>query len=199
MEAVRLVSAKSNETMLRTAALLPEGWVAAGVAGLAALAVLVIAAVLAGGVAVDRAVAGLMDQARAGLPLATATLTGEIEKQRLIPLTLAHDPDVIALLGTYDANAEANLDRKLKDIAEDAGSTVIYVIGADGRTLATSNFNEPDSSPVSNFRSALFPRCDDPRRRNAICAGRCDRAAGSISVATCRGIQGSARRCRCQG
>jgi two-component system C4-dicarboxylate transport sensor histidine kinase DctB len=152
MEFVRLVSARSNERTLRTAALLPEGWLAAGVGGLVALAVLVIAAVLAGGVAVDRAIAGLVDQARAGLPLATATLAGEIEKQRLIPLTLAHDPDVIALLGTYDANAEANLDRKLKDIAEDAGSTVIYVIGADGRTLATSNFNEPDS-----FAGVKFP------------------------------------------
>jgi len=152
MESVRLVSARSNERTLRTAALLPEGWLAAGVGGLVALAVLVIAAVLAGGVVVDRAVAGLVDQARAGLPLATATLVGEIEKQRLIPLTLAHDPDVIALLGTYDANAEANLDRKLKDIAEDAGSTVIYVISADGRTLATSNFNEPDS-----FAGVKFP------------------------------------------
>ena len=96
MESVRLASARSNERTLRAAALLPEGWLAAGVGGLVALAVLVIAAVLAGGVVVDRAVAGLVDQARAGLPLATATLVGEIEKQRLIPLTLAHDPDVIA-------------------------------------------------------------------------------------------------------
>ena len=79
------------------------------------------------------------------MPLAAATLSGEIEKQRLIPLTLARDPDVIALLGTYNSTAEANLDRKLKDIAKDAGSTVIYVIGADGRTIATSNYNEPDS------------------------------------------------------
>jgi two-component system C4-dicarboxylate transport sensor histidine kinase DctB len=152
MESVRLVSARSNERTHRTAALLPEGWLAAGVGGLVALAVLVIAAVLAGGVAVDRSIAGLADQARAGLPLATATLAGEIEKQRLIPLTLARDPDVIALLRTYDSNAEANLDRKLKDIAEAAGSTVIYVLGADGRTLATSNFNEPDS-----FAGVRFP------------------------------------------
>jgi two-component system C4-dicarboxylate transport sensor histidine kinase DctB len=125
---------------------------AAGVGGLVALATFTIAAVVAGNVAADRAIAGVMDQAKAGLPLATATLAREIEKQRLIPLTLARDPDVIALLGTYDPNAEANLDRKLKDIAEDAGSTVIYVIGADGRTLATSNFNEPDS-----FAGVKFP------------------------------------------
>jgi two-component system C4-dicarboxylate transport sensor histidine kinase DctB len=112
---------------------------------LAVLAILAIASAVAGRVASDRAIAGLVGQARAGLPLATATLAGEIEKQQLIPSTLARDPDVIALLGTYNSTAEANLDRKLKDIAKDAGSTVIYVIGADGRTIATSNFNEPDS------------------------------------------------------
>jgi len=152
MESIRLISARSNDQTLRVATWLPRGWLATGVGGLVAFAILVIAALVAGRVAADRAVDGLVDLARAGLPLATATLAGEIEKQRLIPLTLARDPDVIALLGTYDSNAEANLDRKLKDIAEDAGSTVIYVIGADGRTLATSNFNEPDS-----FAGVKFP------------------------------------------
>jgi two-component system, NtrC family, C4-dicarboxylate transport sensor histidine kinase DctB len=119
---------------------------------LAVLAILAIASAVAGRVASDRATTSLVGQARAGLPLAAATLAGEIEKQRLIPLTLARDPDVIALLGTYDSNAEANLDRKLKDIAEDAGSTVIYVIGADGRTIATSNYNEPDSFVGAEFQ-----------------------------------------------
>jgi two-component system C4-dicarboxylate transport sensor histidine kinase DctB len=116
------------------------------------LVMLAITSAVAGRVASDRAVDGLVSQARAGLPLAAATFAGEIEKQRLIPLTLARDPDVIALLGTYDSNAEANLDRKLKDIAEDAGSTVIYVIGSDGRTIATSNYNEPDSFAGAEFR-----------------------------------------------
>jgi two-component system C4-dicarboxylate transport sensor histidine kinase DctB len=152
MESVRLIGPRSNDQKLRFAAWVPHGWLATSVGGLVVFTMLAIAALVAGRVAADRAVADLVDQARAGLPLATATLSGEIEKQRLIPLTLARDPDVIALLGTYDSNAEANLDRKLKDIAEDAGSTVIYVIGADGRTLATSNFNEPDS-----FAGVKFP------------------------------------------
>src|SRR5579872_2437568 len=152
MESIRFVNARSNDRTLRIATWLPQGWLVTSVGGLAALAIFAIAAVLAGGVAANRAIASLVDQAKAGLPLATATLAREIEKQRLIPLTLARDADVISLLQTYDSNAEANLDRKLKDIAEDAGSTVIYVIGADGRTLATSNFNEPDS-----FAGVKFP------------------------------------------
>jgi len=152
MESVRLIGARSNERTRGLDTWVPQRWLATAVGGLVAFAVLVSAALVAGRLAANRAVDNLVDQARAGLPLATATLAGEIEKQRLIPLTLARDPDVIALLETYDANAEANLDRKLKDIAEDAGSTVIYVIGADGRTLATSNFNEPDS-----FAGVKFP------------------------------------------
>jgi two-component system C4-dicarboxylate transport sensor histidine kinase DctB len=130
----------------------PQRWLKIAAVGFAGLAMLTIAAMVAAQVAKGRAIASLREQARAGLPLATATLAGAIEKQRLIPLTLARDPDVVALLGTYDSNAEANLDRKLKDIAEAAGSTVIYVLGADGRTLATSNFNEPDS-----FAGVRFP------------------------------------------
>ncbi len=152
MEATRPISVRSKDRTYRPVAWLSRQWLAKTTGALTVLVVLVIAAVIAGRVASEQAVAGLVDQARAGLPLAAATLAGEIEKQRLIPLTLAHDPDVITLLGTYDFNSEANLDRKLKDIAEDAGSTVIYVIGADGRTLATSNFNEPDS-----FAGAKFP------------------------------------------
>src|SRR6185437_10634521 len=152
MEATRPISVTSKDRTHRSATWRSRQWLAKATAALIVLVLLVIASVAAGRVASDRAVAGLVDQARAGLPLAAATLAGEIEKQRLIPLTLARDPDVITLLGTYDSNSEANLDRKLKDIAEDAGSTVIYVVGADGRTLATSNFNEPDS-----FAGAKFP------------------------------------------
>ena len=152
MEATRPISVRSKDSTHRSATWLSRQRLAKTTGALTVLVVLVIAFVVAGRVASDHAVAGLVGQARAGLPLAAATLAGEIEKQRLIPLTLARDPDVMTLLGTYDSNSEANLDRKLKDVAEDAGSTVIYVIGADGRTLATSNFNEPDS-----FAGAKFP------------------------------------------
>lgn len=127
-------------------------WLGTSAAALAVLAILVAASAVAGRVASDRATVNLLDQARTGMPLAAAALDGEIEKQRLIPLTLARDPDVIALLQTYNSIAEANLDRKLKDIAEDAGSTVIYVIGADGRTVAASNFKEPDSFVGAQFQ-----------------------------------------------
>src|ERR1700761_691831 len=107
MEFIRPISESSNDRTLRLAAWLPHGWLATGVVGFLAFAILAFAALVAGRVAVARAVDSLVDQARAGLPLAAATLAGEIEKQRLIPLTLAHDPDVVTLLGTYDPNAEA--------------------------------------------------------------------------------------------
>jgi two-component system C4-dicarboxylate transport sensor histidine kinase DctB len=148
-------SATPSSTKPRTsrpAAWLSERRLAISAGALIVFAVLAIASAVVGRVAGDRAIANLVANASAGLPLAAATLAGEIEKQRLIPSALARDPDVIALLGTYDSNAEANLDRKLKDIAEDAGSTVIYVIGTDGRTIATSNFDEPDSFVGAKFQ-----------------------------------------------
>ncbi|MGA9952529.1 MAG: hypothetical protein WBQ22_04740, partial [Bradyrhizobium sp.] len=104
MEATRPISVRSKDRTYRPVAWLSRQWLAKTTGALTVLVVLVIAAVIAGRVASEQAVAGLVDQARAGLPLAAATLAGEIEKQRLIPLTLARDPDVITLLGTYDSN-----------------------------------------------------------------------------------------------
>lgn len=127
-------------------------WLPAAIGAVTVLAALGVAAAVAGQVACDRAVAGLVAQARDGLPLAAAALAGEIEKQRLIPLTLARDPDVVELLTTYDSVGEANLNHKLKDLAEDADSTVICVIAADGRTLAASNFDAPDSFIGAGFQ-----------------------------------------------
>jgi two-component system C4-dicarboxylate transport sensor histidine kinase DctB len=124
---------------------------AIGAGALAVLATFAIAALVAGRVAADRAMAQLSSQARAALPLAAAALAGEVEKQRLIPLTLARDPDIIALLSAYSPGAEAKLDQKLKDIAEDAGATAIYVMRADGRAIASSNAGEPTSFVGSNY------------------------------------------------
>ena len=127
-------------------------WLASGAGTLGVVAILAIAAVVVGRMAVDRAIAHLGDRARAALPLAAVALVGEIEKQQLIPLTLARDSSVIALLSAHTSAAEADLDRKLKAIAEYAGATVIYVIGAAGRTIAASNAGEPTSFVGSQYQ-----------------------------------------------
>jgi two-component system C4-dicarboxylate transport sensor histidine kinase DctB len=127
-------------------------WLVSGAGVLAVIAILAIGAMVAGRLAADRAMNHLGERARAALPLAAVALVGEIEKQRLIPLALARDPSVIALLRAHSPAAEADLDRKLKAIAEDAGAAVIYVIGTDGRAIAASNAGEPTSFVGSEYQ-----------------------------------------------
>ncbi|MFT3973616.1 MAG: ATP-binding protein [Amaricoccus sp.] len=116
--------------------------------GLAVVLALVIAA---GRMARSRAAVDLTDRAAAALPLATAALTGVIEKQRLIPLVLSRDPEVIALLaGTTDA-AERRLDAKLDAIATAAGASVIYLVDRDGVAIAASNADQPESFVGSGY------------------------------------------------
>jgi two-component system C4-dicarboxylate transport sensor histidine kinase DctB len=127
-------------------------WLTSGAGVLAVIAILAIGAMVAGRLTADRAMNHLGERARAALPLAAVALVGEIEKQRLIPLALARDPSVIALLHAHSPAAEADLDRKLKAIAEDAGAAVIYVIGTDGRAIAASNAGEPTSFVGSEYQ-----------------------------------------------
>lgn len=116
-----------------------------------ALVAILAAVVLAGRMERNRAIADLSDRASASLPLATASLTGVIDKQRLIPLVLARDPEVIALLAGPTPAAEVRLDAKLADIADEAGSSVIYLIDRAGVAIAASNAGEADSFVGSDY------------------------------------------------
>ena len=58
--------------------------------------------------------AELADRAAAALPLATASLAAVIEKQRLIPMVLARDPEVIALLAAPDRRRRATARRQAR-------------------------------------------------------------------------------------
>lgn len=117
----------------------------------AILALVAAGALVAGRIARDRAVAEIEDRAAAVLPLASAALAEVIEKQRLIPLVLARDPEVMALLAAPEPAAEARLDAKLAAIAEDAGSAVLYLIDTEGVAVAASNAGQPDSFVGSDY------------------------------------------------
>ena len=74
-----------------------------------------------------------------------------IEKQRLIPTVLARDPEVVALLFAPDEPARDLLDDKLAEIAADADSAVIYLVGRDGIAIAASNAGTPQSFVGSDY------------------------------------------------
>ncbi|WP_245458512.1 MULTISPECIES: sensor histidine kinase [unclassified Mesorhizobium] len=110
-----------------------------------ALAVLAGAVAIAGRIAEGQAAGELRDGALAALPLAAGTLTGEIEKQRLVPLVLARDDAVRDALRRAGKVEETALDAKLKAIAGDASASAIYVIDTAGIAISASNAGQPDS------------------------------------------------------
>ncbi|QQP89752.1 sensor histidine kinase [Skermanella sp. TT6] len=94
----------------------------------------------------------LAETAQARLSLYTATLTAEIEKYRVLPLTLAWDPDVAALLASpRDAALVDRVDRKLAALNAGASLSALYVMARDGTTLASSNWTEETSFIGRNF------------------------------------------------
>ncbi|KRB32741.1 MULTISPECIES: sensor histidine kinase [Mesorhizobium] len=110
-----------------------------------ALAILAGAIAIAGRIATGQATSDLRDTALAALPLAAGTLTGEIEKQRLVPLVLARDDAVRGALRRAGTMQEAALNDKLKAIAGDASASAIYVIDTAGIAISASNAGEPTS------------------------------------------------------
>ena len=117
------------------------GWIAM----LIGLVAVLVSAALAARFAEGRAAEAGRARVAAALPLATAALGGIIEKQRLLPLVLARDPEVAAALLPGAAGAAAALDDKLAQIAAEAGAAVVYVIGLDGIAVSASNAALPDS------------------------------------------------------
>jgi two-component system C4-dicarboxylate transport sensor histidine kinase DctB len=116
------------------------------------LGALALASFAVGRIASTQAALDLRARALAALPLAAGTLTGEVEKQRLIPLVLARDGAVQETLRNPTPTAQATLDDKLHAIARDAMASVVYVINTDGTAVAASNAGEPTSFVGRDYR-----------------------------------------------
>lgn len=131
-----------RELLREAVARLRDGrWLAVVVA----LAFLAGAIAIAGRIASGQAADNLRETALAALPLAAGTLTGEIEKQRLVPLVLARDDAVRGALRRAGKMKEKALNDKLKSIAGDASASAIYIIDTGGIAISASNADEPAS------------------------------------------------------
>nr|WP_245892253.1 ATP-binding protein [Novosphingobium guangzhouense] len=113
-------------------------WLTAALAG--ALAV----AFLTGVVVREGATARFAAQAAVDARLRQALLASEIARFRLLPLALADDQDLVALVAGRPG-AETVMNAKLERLSRDLGSPIIYVIRKDGLTLAASNWRDPRS------------------------------------------------------
>ncbi|WP_232495693.1 sensor histidine kinase [Novosphingobium kaempferiae] len=113
-------------------------WLLAALA-FAALTAFGVGAVVRAG-ATQRFVAEAMADAR----LRQALLANEVARFRLLPLALADDRDLVALVSGRPG-AQDVMNAKLERLSGTLGSPIIYVIRADGLTLAASNWRDPRS------------------------------------------------------
>lgn len=117
--------------------------------------VLVIGAMLvlgAGRIAAERARADLSAEAAQSANLLGALLASEIEHYRALPLVLASDAQVGAALTDPDPAARQQMNRRLARLAGEIGAAAIYLIAADGETIAASNAGQPRSFIGDNYR-----------------------------------------------
>ncbi|GAB4514775.1 MAG: sensor histidine kinase [Roseibium sp.] len=93
------------------------------------------------------------------LTLYRQTILGEYQKYRYLPYMIARDPRATAALGLGQPVDSAN--RFLQEMAENSGADLLYVMNADGTTLAASNWQDDLSLVGRNygfrpyFKSAL--------------------------------------------
>lgn len=118
----------------------------------AGLAAMLLAAWLGGRLAERLALTDLRRTALSALSLRVAALSAEMQRQSALPLALATDPEIVRSVGPEPApGLVAGVSARLGEVARATGATVIYVIRADGVTVAASNAGEPRSFIGNNY------------------------------------------------
>jgi len=95
----------------------------------------------------------LIEQNRQTLDLYVANLLGTLSRYEVLPRILGDLPALRAVLQD-DAEEPAlrdNANRLLKKLHRQTGADVIYLMDLDGTTLASSNWDDPDSFIGRNF------------------------------------------------
>ncbi|HKX88036.1 MAG TPA: ATP-binding protein [Sphingopyxis sp.] len=91
-------------------------------------------------------------EARQNARAHASLLESELQKFRLLPRVLSEFPDVRTGLADKSDAASRRLDRELEQLAARTDAAVIYVIDAEGTTVAASNWRAPTSFVGENYR-----------------------------------------------
>jgi two-component system C4-dicarboxylate transport sensor histidine kinase DctB len=83
------------------------------------------------------------------LTLYRQTILGEYQKYRYLPYMIARDPRATSALGLGQPVESAN--RFLEEMAENSGVELLYVMNAEGTTLAASNWQDSLSLVGRNY------------------------------------------------
>lgn len=122
------------------------------------LTLLGLAVWLAGNFGEGRAHATLREQANGAVVLNTTVLRSELERQRSLPFVLAQDPDVQAALTDHGGARLTALDKKFERLSKGTHAAVIYLLDADGRAIAASNWRKPASPIGSDYKFRSYFR-----------------------------------------
>lgn len=109
------------------------------------------AAALAAGWAAGQADEDVRARAQAKLALYDANLRAELERHAAVPLALAQDAEVTALLADPTPARIDRMNRKLDGIAQALGASALYIMNSSGLTLTASNWNGSASFVGQNF------------------------------------------------
>lgn len=124
-------------------------WLALGVTGLIAL---ILAFWLAGNASRTQTLNGLQERLNSLARSQAEVISNIRNKYRDLPYVLAQDPEFREVLAhPADAAAVSALNRKLAELAHATGASVLYLINAEGQTLAASNWQRPENFVGQNF------------------------------------------------
>ncbi|MCW2242945.1 sensor histidine kinase [Azospirillum canadense] len=118
---------------------------------LAFVAGMPLAAALAAGWTASVAHQALQEQGRARLALYEANLRAELERHAAVPMVIARDAEVAALLAAPTPDRVDRMNRKLEGFAQTLGALALYIMNPDGTTIAASNWNSAASFVGQNF------------------------------------------------
>lgn len=93
--------------------------------------------------------ATLVASGQSALRLASDRLNGQLERYRALPAVMAAHPDITQVLGPTPDIPHAN--SVLKATADATGALDLYVMNANGTTIASSNWDLPHSFVGKNF------------------------------------------------
>ncbi|WP_252869765.1 hypothetical protein [Brucella pituitosa] len=81
----------------------------------------------------------------------TRLIDSELAKFRLLPVVLKEYSDLHDVLAGETRESTERLNEKLKFLAYEIGSPIIYVVKRDGTVIASSNANTPESFVGRNY------------------------------------------------
>jgi two-component system C4-dicarboxylate transport sensor histidine kinase DctB len=94
----------------------------------------------------------LLERNNQTLDLYVANLLGTLQRYEMLPTLLGNLPALrAALVAPTDNTRLSQANQLLKQVAQRSGAAVIYLMATDGKTIASSNWDQPDSFTGRNF------------------------------------------------